>query len=325
MTRTKARLLAALLVLLVAACGDDTEEGAVLAVGGGDDAAGDITEATDVPPGVETGGTTGGSGDAGSTTGQPDSGGTTGDTTGGNTTGVEPPPVLPDLLALTVTSGPSAGGTQTVILTVGYTTDFRNVTPKVLFGALEAPSVQALSFGVLLVTTPAGPEGPVDVQVSVPGEADVLKGGFSYLLVPPTDYVLVRVEGAVEADGVPIHLPVTIELHGNAKPAALLVDILIDLAQLPLIAPTPLEGTIASGAGKVLHVNTAKNDGVRMLVLGKNRNVLAEGTLVTLVYNLPPTDPWSLTPLTVVAQAVDPMGVPIPVVTQSGWLGVSDQ
>ena len=65
-------------------------------------------------------------------------------------------------------------------------------------------------------------------------------------------------------------------------------------------------------------------DGMRVLVLGKNRDPLSEGTIVTLVYNIPPTDAWSLTPLVLTGEAVDAVGTPIEVVTSSGWLGIDE-
>ena len=77
-------------------------------------------------------------------------------------------------------------------------------------------------------------------------------------------------------------------------------------------------------ARATLTINTAINGGVKALILGKNRNVLTSGTILTLIYNIPPTTPWSLTPLTIEAQAVDPKGAPIPVITESGWLGINE-
>ena len=81
-----------------------------------------------------------------------------------------------------------------------------------------------------------------------------------------------------------------------------------------------LDGTLAASADKQLYINTKKNDTVRMLVIGKNRKAFGDGQIATLVYNLPPVAPGTVTPLTVKAQAVDGVGNPIPLVTGSGWL-----
>ena len=72
----------------------------------------------------------------------------------------------PQILALTRTSGPTAGGTETVILTVGFEQDFRIQLPTVHFGAVAASSVEALSHGILKVTTPASEPGLTSVTVT---------------------------------------------------------------------------------------------------------------------------------------------------------------
>jgi hypothetical protein len=313
-------VLSCLAVLLLSGCSSDD-----------DDASLGFGNSPPVPD-AEVPGLT--DGDTGDTTGTGDT--TTGDTgdtgtdatggdTGGDTTGTDGTPIVsyPEVLSLTTTSGPAAGGTTTVVLTLGFATDFRDTLPTVTFAGGNATGVEAISRGVVKVVTPANPVGLAEVTVSVPGEEATLSAAFDYQDGALENYLLVEVEGAVEADGVPVSIPLKITRVGNVQPAALLVDLSVDLLNLPVAGPTALDGDVAANAGKELHIKE-KNDGLRLLVLGKNRNVLGDGTVVTLIYNLPPTEPWSLSPLHVSAKAVDPFGKEIPVVTQSGWLGIDE-
>ena len=336
MMSARALLLGAVLLLL-AACGDDEPDPTLAQPTGGQTGAGETTggETTGgtgetTGTGQTTGETNGGQTTGGETTGGETTGGETtgGETTGGETTGGETTGVIsqPEVLQLTTAQGPTEGGTDTVVLTVGFAADFRDTLPSVTFAGAPATGVEAISRGVVKVKTPAGQAGPVEVAVAVTGEKGILEGGFTYLTPDalPTDYVKVRMEGQINADGVPLHIPITLEVVGNAQPAAVSVRLTVDLVQLPLAAPTALEGDLHGPADKTLTINTAINGGVKALILGKNRNVLTSGTILTLIYNIPPTTPWSLTPLTIEAQAVDPKGAPIPVITESGWLGINE-
>ena len=237
--------------------------------------------------------------------------------------------VIPDpradarVVALSVTQGVAGGGTETVLLCVGFDLDFREAIPAVSFGIGAATGTEALSKGVLRTFTPSGEPGPVDVSVQVGGQAGTLKAGFEYLAALPASYVEVALGAAIEPAGVILQLPLTVTSHGGAKPAALLIDLKTDALLLPLSVPTQVEGKTASASGKDLHTK-AKNDGMRLLVLGKNRTTLESGVLSQLYYNVPPTDPYELTPITVTAKAVNAYGVELPVLTKSGYLVVDE-
>ncbi len=322
--RISRTLLTIAALLAFSACGDDDEDPSL---SNPSSSLTDVQFEPDVDSGVgDTGnGGTGGVGTTGAGTGDGSgtgsgTGGATGD---GTTDGGVVIESDPEVLALTTVFGPIEGGTETIVLTVGYATDFRVTAPEVSFGGSPANSVEAISRGVVKVVTPPNAPGGADVTVEVDGETASLPAGFTYEEGKPLSYVEVSVDGVVETDGVPVHLPVQVVIHGDAKPAALLIDLKIDLAQLPLAQPTALVGTVAEAAEKVLTVNK-KNDGVRLLVLGKNRKLIGDGTVVTLIYNLPPTDPWSLTPLIVTGKAVDAFGEPVEVAAKSGWLGLNE-
>ncbi len=233
-------------------------------------------------------------------------------------------PVSPDeaaVLALSVTSGPTAGGTTTVIICVNFAADFRDVGPTVKFGGSPATEVKALSRGILEVLSPPGVAGTQIVSVSAAGESASLQKGFTYTDEVPESYVKLSLAGGIEPGGVQLQLPLQLEIVGGAQLAALLIDIKQDPLQLPLAAPTPVDGQVAEKANKTLDYKM-KTDGLRLLLIGKNRDSIGSGTITQLFYIVPPATPYQVTPLTVSAQAVDAFGAPIPVITTSGWVAV---
>lgn len=227
------------------------------------------------------------------------------------------------VLATSAATGPTAGGTETVITCVGYTADFRDVTPEVQFDGSPASAVEALSRGIIKVTTPAGALGPANIVVSAAGESGTLADGFTYLDAFPSAHVKLTLPGAIEPGGVQVQLPLEVEMVGGAAPAALLIDVKIDALQLPLAAPTPVGGTVAADSNKTLDIQM-KTDGFRILLIGKNRDPIKSGTITKLFYIVPPAEPYTLTPLTVTAQAVDGLGLPIEVFAESGWMAVEE-
>ena len=228
------------------------------------------------------------------------------------------------VIGVTIKSGPTAGGTETVVICDGYEIDFRDVLPTVTFAGADATALKALSRGVVRVTTPAGPAGPAKIVVKAGAESASLDGAFTYSDELPKDAVVVKIGGGVEPSGVKLTIPVTLEVTGSALPAAIYLLVKHDPALLPLAAPTYVAGDVAAKAGKELTVNLKKPDGVRLLLLGKNRNAIGSGTIVTFFYPVPPTDvKWAISPLYVTAKAVDAFGATVPTVVQDGFVGVA--
>jgi hypothetical protein len=84
--------------------------------------------------------------------------------------------VAPSLLAVLPPVGSSSGG-ETVTLTGSGLSGVTGVT----FGGQPGTDVLVLSDSALTVTTPALPAGAVDVEVSTPGGAALLTGGYTYV------------------------------------------------------------------------------------------------------------------------------------------------
>jgi len=303
-------------VCLSVACSDDAEPEVLVSDGA----------STDFGPGgfVADGGVaTGNSSGTDQDTGEPVEDGAAEDGAG-----VDKPdsssPTNPRVLSLSVTAGPGEGGTATVVVTAGFATDFRDTLPEIRFGGELATNLTALSRGVVSVLTPKGPVGKtVDVKVKGEKNNGTLEDAYTYLDNYPANYVLIKIAGHMGPSGSPALLPVTLEVVGNVQPAAVLVNVKVDLLELPVAAPNPIPGDVHTQSDKEIVINPDKFDTVRMIVLGKNRNLLKSGTIAKLAYSVPPTDPWLVTPLAVTAEAVDPLGIPIKVITHSGWVGVA--
>ena len=77
--------------------------------------------------------------------------------------------------------GAPDGGQSVSIYTTGFEGDFEKETPEVHFGNSRAKVVPFSSFS-LVVETPPGVEGPVDIRIEngATSETAVLAGGFSY-------------------------------------------------------------------------------------------------------------------------------------------------
>jgi len=85
-----------------------------------------------------------------------------------------------NLLSVTPSSGPQAGGTPVTIVGAGFSSQGL----KVFFGAKEATGVSLVSDQVLSAATPAGLPGLVDVKVQSAGQEAVLTGAFLYQAPP---------------------------------------------------------------------------------------------------------------------------------------------
>ncbi|HIN85998.1 MAG TPA: hypothetical protein EYN06_05905 [Myxococcales bacterium] len=311
------RLIWILLLLVgVAACGTDKEE-TILTVTQGDSTTEDQVDSSDAP------GLDGKQANNDSDNPINDNGNTVSED-GTRDKETDTPEIKTKVLAITVNQGPAAGDTSTVVITVGFAEDFRNTLPELSFGSTKVTQVEALSHGILKLKSPPGPAGEfVDVTVSQGKQSATLSNAFHYLEKAPENYVRVSINGLLEQPGTPTTMELKVESVGKVYPAALLTHIKVDLVQLPVANPAAIPGNVHLQSNKEISINAKKNDTVSVLLLGKNRDLIKDGVIAQLTYSVPPTDPWTITPLYLKSEAVDGLGNPIPVVVESGWLGVS--
>jgi hypothetical protein len=95
-----------------------------------------------------------------------------------------PPAPSPAVTAITPTSGPTSGGTAVTISGSDFSTAVG--ATAVAFGAVAASSVTCASTTSCTAVSPAGTAAPVDVRVTVGGQASVVSAGdqFTYVATP---------------------------------------------------------------------------------------------------------------------------------------------
>jgi len=120
---------------------------------------------------------------------------------------IGPPGHPPEVVGLAPVSGPAAGGTEVLLRGAGFALD-----TEVRFDGELAPELELASEHLLVVRTPPGAPGAVDVTVARAGLSTTLAGAFTYLPPPeitnvapaegPTEGgTLVVVDGAFFQDG----------------------------------------------------------------------------------------------------------------------------
>ena len=106
---------------------------------------------------------------------------------------------------------------------------------------------------------------------------------------------LIDVGSAAGSAGTNVQVPVYLESTGGAQPAGLQVDVAFDASVLTFVQSST--GSAATAAGKSATSNTLPSGNLRILVAGLNQNVIANGVVALLEFQVSAAAPIATTAL----------------------------